>query len=333
MKENLTFGDVLLKPKYSEIKSRSQIDLSVSIGNFKFSNPIIPANMKSLVSEKLCEEVYKNKSLCFLHRFMSIDDQLNIFKSLKDKFGQDVFNYIGCSVGVKEEDKENSIKLINLGLKIFCIDIAHGHSKDCGDMCFYLKNLNKDILLIAGNVATSFGAEYLWSAGADIVKVGVGSGAICTTRLKAGAGVPQLEAIKTVYDVLPKNKYIISDGGIRQVGDFVKALGFSHMVMCGNMFSGCEESPEDLIEIDGRKYKKYAGSSTHKNSNIEGVISLVNPKGKFKDLVDEYSQGIKSGLSYTGACNLSEFKKLATFVRITNSSVEESHAHDVKVIG
>lgn len=337
--ETLTFGDVLLKPSYSEIKSRSSVDLSVSITkNFKFMNPLIPANMKSIISKEMAIEIVKLKNLGFMHRFCSFEEQLNIIKELQSiNFGFNPMNYFGVSVGVKEEDRDNVEKFYNSGVRIFCIDVAHGHSRECGDMTKFIKSKCLDSLVVSGNVATTEGAKYLWDCGADVVKCGVGSGAICTTRLKAGAGVPQLSAVKDIYDFKVKNpeymnKKFISDGGIRVIGDCVKALAFADMVMMGNAFSGCEETPEEIMEIDGQKYKKYAGSSTYKTTHIEGVVSLVSVKGKFKDIVEEYSQGIKSGCSYTGASNLAELKYYASFVRITNSSKEESGAHDVKVI-
>jgi len=336
-KEQLTFGDVLLKPNYSDIKSRSEVNLSVKIKNFTFNNPLVPANMKSIMSIDMCRELYKEKSLGLMHRFWDIKDQLSLFSDLRLEFGTDVFNYIGCSVGVKDEDYKNLEDFVNLGVKIVCIDIAHGHSKECGKLCKYIKTNYPDVLLIAGNVATQEGADYLWDSGADVVKAGVGNGAICTTRLKAGAGVPQLSAIKEIYNhknlMLRTDKYLISDGGIRQVGDLVKALAFSDMIMCGNLFAGLEESPEETMEIDGVKYKKYAGSSTHKTSHIEGVVSLVHIKGKYKDLLEEYLQGVRSGLSYAGAQDLNVFKRVANFVKITNASIVESGVHDVKVIG
>lgn len=336
-KEQLTFGDVLLKPNYSDIKSRSEVNLSVKIKDFTFNNPLVPANMKSIMSLDMCRELYKAKSLGLMHRFWDIQDQLNLFKDLKSELGSDVFNYIGCSIGVKEEDYKNLESFINLGVKIVCIDIAHGHSQECGKLCKHIKANYPEILLIAGNVATEEGANYLWDSGADVVKCGVGSSGICTTRLKAGAGVPQLSAIKEIYDnknlMFKIDKYLISDGGIREVGDLVKALAFSDMVMCGNLFSGLEESPEEIMEIDGVKYKKYAGSSTHKTTHIEGVVSLVHIKGKYKDLLEEYLQGIRSGLSYAGAQDLNVFKRVANFVKITNASIVESGVHDVKVIG
>lgn len=338
--ETLTFGDVLLKPAYSNVESRSNIDLSVNINSqFNFNNPLIPANMKSIVSQEMAIEIVKLKGLGFMHRFVSFEDQAAVIENLlKIDFGYNPMNYFGVSVGVKPEDNINIEKFYELGVKIFCIDIAHGHSLACGQMCRFIKSNFKNSLVVAGNVATSDGAKYLWDSGADIVKVGIGASGICTTRLKAGAGVPQLSAIKEIYDFKSNNhdymyKKFISDGGIRVVGDCVKALAFADMVMMGNAFAGCEETPEEVMEIDGQKYKKYAGSSTYKTRHIEGVISLVHTKGKFKDIVDEYCQGIKSGCSYAGAANLSELKYLAKFVKTTPASQAESATHDVKVIG
>lgn len=337
--ETLAFGDILLKPNFSNIKSRSSINLNVSIENFVFNHPLIPANMKSIMSEQMAIEIIKLGGLGLMHRFSSIEDQLNLFENLiKIDFGVNPMNYIGCSVGIKEEDKKNCKEFYNLGVKIFCIDVAHGHSTDTSDMCKFIKSNFKNVLLIAGNVATAEGAKDLWDNGADVVKCGIGSGAICTTRLKAGSGVPQVSAIKEIYDFKTRNynyvnKKFISDGGIRVVGDCVKALSFADMVMMGNAFSGCEETPEETLEIDGRKYKTYQGSSTYKTKHIEGVISLVHTKGKYKEIVDEYCQGIKSGCSYAGSANLEDLKLKAKFVKITNSAREESAAHDVKVIG
>lgn len=339
--ENLTFGDVLLKPSYSEVISRSKVDISVEIENFKFKHPFIPANMMSIMSYEMCEEIVKIEGLGLTHRFSTIEEQLDIFKKLQINF-PNWNKFIGCSVGVQDQDKLNCKKFYDLGVRIFCIDIAHGHSKMCGDMCNYIKTNFKDVLLIAGNIATEHGAMFLWNNGADIVKCGIGPSSICSTRLKAGCGIPQLSALDAIDLIrnsnLPfyskyKNKKVISDGGIRNVGDCVKALAFSDMIMMGNAFAGAKETPGEIMKIDGVKYKKYAGSSTHKTTHIEGVVALVHTKEKYSDIVEEYSQGLKSGCSYTGANNLTELKEKACFVKITNASRAESEIHDVKVIG
>lgn len=334
--ETLTFNDVLIKPSYSEIRSRSEIDLSVNLSKgLNFSIPIFPANMKTVVSLKVAEEFYKLGGMCLLHRFCSIDEQMSILKTLHDKY-EDIFDYVGVSVGVKEEDYENVKAFYALGVKIICIDVAHGDSKNCVSMTNFISSYFTDVFLIAGNVATGGGAFRLWLAGADAVKINVGAGSICTTRVQAGVGVPQLSALIDVYETrnkspILKDKFIIADGGCSKVGDLVKSLCFSDMVMSGNMFAGVVESPGEEIEIDGHKYKQYDGSSTHKSDYIEGVKAMVPVKGKIKDIVKSMLEGISSGCSYVGARNLYELKTNAEFVKITNAGIIESHAHDVVI--
>jgi len=334
--ETLTFNDVLIKPSYSEIRSRSEIDLSVNLSKgLNFSIPVFPANMKTIVNLQVAEEFYKLGGMCLLHRFCSTDEQLDILKTLKKKY-QDVFDYVGISVGVKEEDYKNIKIFYDLGVRIICIDVAHGDSKNCVDMTSFISNNVRDVFLIAGNVATGNGAFRLWLAGADAVKVGVGSGSICLTRITAGVGVPQLSALIDVHKTrtnnpLLKDKFIIADGGCSKVGDLVKSLCFSDMVMSGNMFAGALESPGEEIEIDGNKYKQYDGSSTHKSDYIEGVKAMVPAKGKITNIVKSMLEGISSGCSYVGAHNLHELKTNAEFVKITNAGIIESHAHDVVI--
>lgn len=335
-RESLTFDDVLIIPEYSEIKSRSEIDLSINLlKGFNFAIPVIPANMKTIVNLQVAEEFYKLGGMCLLHRFCPLDEQINILKTLHEKY-EDVFDYVGVSVGIKEDDYNNIKSFYDLGVRIICIDIAHGDSKNCVDMVRFISTKFPDIFLIAGNVATGSGAFRLWLAGADACKIGVGSGSICSTRIQTGIGVPQLSALIDVYKTRERNsifkdKFIISDGGCSKVGDIVKSLCFSDMVMCGNMFAGATETPGEEIEINGKKYKSYNGSSTHKSDYIEGVEALVPIKGNIKNVIKTMLEGISSGCSYVGARSLSELKTNAEFTKITNSGIRESHAHDVVV--
>lgn len=335
-KEALTFDDILIVPQFSEIRSRSEIDMSVNLSKgLNFGIPVLPANMKTLVNLEVAEEFYKLGGLCLLHRFCSIEEQIDILKTLNKKY-QDVFDYVGVSVGVKEEDYRNVKTFYDLGVRIVCVDVAHGDSRNCVDMVEYISKTYSDVFLIAGNVATGNGAFRLWIAGADAVKVNVGAGSICTTRITTGIGVPQLSALMDVYETrtnnpMLKNKFIIADGGCNKVGDVVKSLCFSDIVMTGNLFAGSVESPGEMIEIDGKKYKQYDGSSTHKSDYIEGVKAMVPAKGHIKHIVKNILEGVSSGCSYVGAHNLDELKNNAEFVRITNAGVKESHAHDVVV--
>lgn len=228
IKESYTFDDLLLTPQYSEITSRSNVDTSVNIAGLKFSNPIIPANMQTIISYDLAIEVIKNKGLAILHRFMPILEQLSIVEDIIKNYGND---YLAVSLGVLTRDIVNLNDFVALGVKIFCIDIAHGDSKLCLDMIEHIKAHNKDLIVIAGNVATGKAATRLWQAGADVVKVGIGGGSICLTRINTANGVPQMSAIMDVYEAKlklekhTKKKYaFISDGGIRTSRRCCKSL-------------------------------------------------------------------------------------------------------------
>lgn len=337
IKEGLTFDDVLLVPKFSILESRSRVDLSVKLcKGIHLSSPIIPANMKDIVSEELIEKMYNLGALSFLHRFSSLEEQCKIITNLKEKYGNNVLNFVGASVGVKSEDKENIDKFINLGIKIVCIDIAHLDSILGENMIKYISNKYPSLLLVAGNVATAAGAERAWKSGADIIKCGIGAGSICSTRLEAGHGVPQLTAIMDIHSCrlklekeMNKKLYFISDGGHKQTADCVKSLCFADMVMLGSMIAGVEESPGTLIETKDGIYKSYHGSSTHKKNRIEGVKAVVKFKGPLVDIIKKIHEGIQSGCSYQGSMNLEQLKLNPEFIKITNAGLTESKIHDV----
>lgn len=352
IRDGLTFSDVLLEPKYSTIKSRSEIDLNVKLSkglSFKF--PLIPANMKTITGPEMAIEIASLGGLAILHRFMSIEEQLSIAKS----YIKEAFNHIGFSIGIKSFDHESVDMFASLGVKILCIDIAHGDSLQCIEMAKYIAEKYPDIFLIAGNVATAEGARRLWLAGADCVKVNIGAGSTCSTRIETGNGVPQLTALSDVYDerillqeptmklingewqqcgasTISKPIFIIADGGCVNAGDCVKSLCFGDMVMTGNLFAATDETPGDILQVDGQNYKSYVGSSTHKTNHIEGVAAIVPTKGPVKNVIEKLCQGIKSGLSYQGASNLDDLKKNPKFIRITHAGLIESHPHDVKVV-
>lgn len=342
--EGLTFDDLLLSPKYSNIHSRSDIDLSISLPkiNIKINHPIIPSNMKTIIGYKLAREVLINKGMGILHRFISLEEQISLFHKLEEEFGKSIYDYLGFSIGVKSIDYHNLKELIRCGAKIICVDVAHGDSELCHNMC---KTINRDyphVLLIAGNVATYDGAIRLWTTGVDIIKVGIGNGSLCTTRIETGNGIPQLSALINVFQArkslstlkndLQRNAQdllIISDGGARNAGDLVKSLCFADLVMTGNIFAGCKETPGEILSIDGKKYKEYVGSSTHKTNHIEGVAALINVKEEFKTILTKLLEGIRSGMSYQNARDLTQLKNHPEFVKITNAGLLESHPHDV----
>lgn len=343
IREGLTFDDVLLVPQHSDIKSRSKdVDISVKWGALHFDHPIIPANMKTVTGEELAVQVIKSGGLAILHRFMDEKEQLLIANKLFDDHGNE---HLAMSVGVKASDKEMVTRFREAGIRIVCIDVAHGDSDMCMEMISWIKSKYPDMFVIAGNVATGEGARRLWQSGADVVKVGVGPGSLCTTRVQTGNGVPQLTALMDVAEVqrqlneLERTRHypgekrrhfrIISDGGIKEAGDVVKALCFADMVMAGNIFAGCLETPGRRVEIDKIVYKEYVGSSTHKTNHIEGVAALVPTKGSYVSVLTTLLEGLTSGCSYQGAHNLEELKDNPVFIRITNAGLKESHPHDV----
>ena len=348
--EGLCFDDVLLVPQHSTVKSRSSVDLSIKWGSLNFKHPIIPANMQSITGSEMAMQIIRSGGLAILHRFMPIEEQFNIADEICD-CGYNDHNrnkQFAISIGVKQDDFDNLDRFHDLGVRMVCVDVAHGDSRACADMVMQIKSTYPDIFVIAGNVATGSGARRLWEAGSNVVKVGVGPGSLCTTRIETGNGVPQLTALMDVYKTqqelistysfyergerVTRSFPFISDGGIKSAGDVVKALCFADMVMAGNLFAGCVETPGKTMTIDGICYKEYVGSSTHKTSHVEGIAALVHCKGTYESVLTKLLEGLRSGCSYQGAHNLAELKDNPAFIRITNAGLKESHPHDVQII-
>lgn len=268
--------------------------------------------------------------------------------ALKDQFGRLM---VGAGVGITKDVMERVDTLQQAGVDVIALDSAHGHSKGVIEALKNVKKNFKGINVIAGNVATAVGAKALAEAGADAVKVGIGPGSICTTRIVAGAGVPQLTAVMEAHAVLKeKNIPLIADGGIRYTGDMVKALAAgADCVMMGSIFAGTEESPGETIIYEGRKFKEYrgmgslgamaTGSSDRyfqdpeddvKKYVPEGIEGRVAFKGHLREVVYQYVGGLRAGMGYCGAKDLAELKN-ATFIKITNAGIRESHAHDIEI--
>ena len=268
--------------------------------------------------------------------------------AVKDTFGRLL---VGAGVGITKDLLDRVAALQAVGADIIALDSAHGHSKGVIDALKNVKKNFKGISVIAGNVGTAAGAKALAEAGADAIKVGIGPGSICTTRIVAGAGVPQLTAIMEAASVLkPKNIPLIADGGIRYTGDMVKALAAgADCVMMGSIFAGTEESPGETIIYEGRKFKEYrgmgslgamaTGSSDRYFQDVEddvkkfvpeGIEGRVAYKGTLKEIVYQYTGGLRAGMGYCGAKNIAELQQ-ATFVKITNAGMRESHAHDIEI--
>ena len=332
--EGLTFDDVLLVPQYSEIGSRKDIDLSVDLGTgVKYKHPIIPANMQTITGAEMAAAVMDSFGLAILHRFMPVDEQCLIVEDLLDRYADPM--HLAVSVGVKPEDRENIERFHQLGVRMICVDVAHGDSKLCQEMVGWIRSNYPTMFIIAGNVATGSGAERLWVSGADAVKVGIGPGSLCSTRIETGNGVPQLTALMDVaarqnlLHSFDKRLYIIADGGCKSAGDLVKSLCFADMVMTGNLFAGCEETPGRIMFVNGQPVKEYVGSSTHRTNHIEGVAALVHTKGKYEDILTRLLEGVRSGCSYQGCAKVSELQESPHFIKMSSAGLRESHPHDV----
>ena len=258
---------------------------------------------------------------------------------------------VGAGVGITKDILQRVEALNSFDVDIIALDSAHGHTKGVIDVLKSIKKSFKNIQIIAGNVGTAAGAKALADAGADAIKVGIGPGSICTTRIVAGIGVPQITAVMEAANALKNKKIgIISDGGIRYTGDMVKALAAgASCVMMGNVFAGTEESPGETIIYEGRKFKQYRGmgslgamaqgSSDRYFQDVEddikkfvpeGIEGRVAYKGSLKEVVHQYTGGLRAGMGYCGANNIIELQK-AKFVKITNAGIKESHAHDIDI--
>jgi len=268
--------------------------------------------------------------------------------AVKDSFGRLL---VGAGVGITRDLLDRVAALTSVGVDIIAMDSAHGHSKGVIDAVKQVKKNFKHLNVIAGNIGTAAGAKALAAAGADAIKVGIGPGSICTTRIVAGTGVPQLTAVMEAAQALyKKNIPVIADGGIRYTGDMVKALAAgANCVMMGSVFAGTEESPGETIIYEGRKFKTYrgmgslgamaTGSSDRyfqdaeqdvKKYVPEGIEGRVAYKGLLKEVVYQYTGGLRAGMGYCGARTIADLQK-ATFVKITNAGMSESHAHDIDI--
>ncbi len=268
--------------------------------------------------------------------------------AVKDSFGRLL---VGAGVGITSDTLDRVDALHKAGVDVICLDSAHGHTKGVIDMLKNVKKSFKSLQVIAGNVGTGAGAKALADAGADAVKVGIGPGSICTTRIVAGTGVPQISAVMEAAAALKgKNIGIISDGGIRYTGDMVKALAAgASCVMMGNVFAGTEESPGETIIYEGRKFKQYRGmgslgamaqgSSDRYFQDVEddvkkfvpeGIEGRVAYKGSLREVAHQFTGGLKAGMGYCGAPDIKTLQK-AQFIRISNAGMKESHAHDIAI--
>ncbi len=333
----LTFDDVLIVPSKSAVRSRKDPTLKSRLTRrLDLELPFISANMDTITESEMAVAMNRLGGLGILHRFMSVADQLLEVRRMKEAG----VNLIAASIGVNGEEQERAVTLVAEGVKILTIDIAHGHSESMLEILAFLKSKFGDqVQLIAGNVATPEGTEELIRAGADAIKVGIGPGSMCTTRMITGCGVPQLTAIAwCVQAARPHGVPVIADGGLKTSGDIVKAFAAgAETVMLGSLLSGTLETPGPIHS--GKKHYRGMASKAAQVSwrgqlpegmAPEGESTSVPVKGHLKDVVSELAGGLRSGMSYINAVQISEIAERARFIEMGASGFRESMAHGVR---
>jgi IMP dehydrogenase len=336
LRTGLSYGDVLLVPKRSPVDTRSDVDLSTTLTpNVELETPLVSAAMDTVTEAELAIELSRAGGIGVLHRFLTVDEQAEQVADVNAAGEQ-----VGAAVGINEDYVERSRAVVDAGVDVLVVDVAHGHMERTLDAVETLAAEFPDTDLLAGNVATAGGVEDLAAAGADGVKVGIGPGSHCTTRKVAGAGVPQLTAIDDCADAAADlDVTICADGGIRTSGDAVKALmAGADTVMLGSLFAGTAEAPGGIVEVDGTRYKRSRGMATtaaaedrdDKEENVttdEGVEALTPYKGPVDAVVEEFQAGIRSGLSYCGGHTIEEAREAAEFIRVAASAQEREGFH------
>lgn len=340
----LTYDDVLIVPQRSGIRSRSQVSLAAALTrDIPMGTPVIAANMDTVCGWEMAATMSQLGGVGIIHRFLPIrDQQAEVRKAFEASSG----GTIGAAIGTDHDMIERTLACAEAGATVVVLDIAHGHAEHAIEGVRRLKNEAPQVQVIAGNVATGQGALDLAEAGADAIKVGVGPGGVCTTRLVAGVGVPQLTAVSNAVNAncgVP----IIADGGIRTSGDIAKALAVgADSVMIGSMFAGTKEAPGEVEQTEKGLFKRVRGMASREAAEkraarageelddeyfehraAEGVEGLVPYRGSVQILVNELMAGLKSSMSYSDSTNLHEFRTKAQMVRITGAGLNENHPH------
>ena len=348
IKEALTFDDVLLIPKFSSTLP-TETNLSINLAkNLKLKIPFLSSAMDTVTESKMAIAIAHQGGLGVVHRNLSINSQVKEIKKVKNKK-----LLVGAAVGTSEEDILRAKSILDAGLDLLVIDTAHGHSLKVINTLKKIRKFSNKIPICVGNIATGEAAVKLYNEGADILKVGIGPGSICTTRMIAGIGVPQITAIRNVKKSMKNKKIkIISDGGIKFSGDLVKAIAAgADAIMMGSIFAGTEESPGKKFKYKNKLYKSYrgmgsigamsAGSSNRyfqknykdKSKFVpEGVEARVLYKGSVEKIIYQLQGGLRSSMGYIGAKKIEEIYKKGKFIKITKAGFYESMVHSVEAI-
>ena len=358
IKEGYTFDDLLLVPAYSQVVPADvQLKTRLCDGIF-LSIPVCSAAMDTVTESKMGIALAQAGGLGFIHKNLNSELQAEMVKEVKaaavltnsavDAKGKLL---AGAAVGVSEGTMARVQLLVEAGVDIITVDSAHGHSAGVIETVRKIHEKYPNLPLVGGNIVTGDAAQALIQAGASVLKVGVGPGSICTTRIVSGVGVPQLTAVSDVVQVAKRyNVGVIADGGIKFSGDIVKALAAgADAVMLGGLLAGCEETPGEIIEVYGKKVKTYVGmgslSAMQRGSSDryfqggqkelkklvpEGIEATVPYKGPMSDVIYQMMGGLRSGMGYCGCANIEELKEKAQFVKISNAGLKESHPHTVE---
>jgi IMP dehydrogenase len=328
IRECLTYDDVLLMPKYSEVTTRNEVSLKSKLGDgLEFDTPIIASPMDTVSEDRMALHLGSLGGIAIIHRYNTIERQANMV-SMTKKCNQRV----GAAVGATGDFMERTVALVNAGVDFICIDVAHGHHKNMYDAIRKVRDSYGPALhIMAGNVATDEAFEALQSWGVNSIRVGIGGGSICSTRIQTGHGIPNITAIMECAEVAT-TATLIADGGIKNAGDIVKALAAgADFVMLGSLLAGTEETPGNVI--NGQKsYRGMASREAQdewrgKSSAPEGIATTVSYKGSVHDVMQDLIGNIKSGLSYSGATTIKELQARAEFIRQTSAGQYESSTH------
>ena len=349
IKEALTFDDVTLVPKFSEILP-SDVDTSIILTkHLKLKIPILSSAMDTVTESKMAIKIGKAGGIGVIHRNLNIDKQIQEIRKVKK---QKVL--VGAAVGAGPKEFKRAEAILKENINMIVVDTAHGHTKKVSEIIKFIKNKkNKKTALCAGNIATAEAGRFLSKLGVDIIKVGIGPGSICTTRLVAGIGVPQLTAVLNVKNgVKNRNVKIISDGGIKYSGDLAKAFAAgADAVMIGSLFAGTDEAPGKLIKKNGKLFKSFRGMGSvgamnkgsadryfqkkQKDSSKyvpEGVEGFVKYKGDVGSIIYKLIGGLKSSMGYLGSKTIIKLRNKPQFVKITKAGFYESMVHNVDVV-
>ncbi|MBU0959363.1 MAG: guanosine monophosphate reductase [Nanoarchaeota archaeon] len=340
--KGFTFDDVLIVPKYNKVVSRKNVNFKTRVTKrYYIDMPLVASNMDTICESQMAIAFGRMGGLGVIHRFLSIEEQIMEIRKVKE-----CGLLSAAAVGIKDYE-ERVRALSSIGTEIIVLDVAHGHSKQVGRALGWIKENYPAIDVMVGNIATKDAAEYFISKGADAIKVGVGPGSLCTTRIMTGAGIPQLTAIMNAYEASQGRVPICADGGVKVPGDVVKAIGAgADTVMVGSIIAGTEETPGKIIEVGGEKFKEFRGMSSYDATvkrfeldgrkveeviSVEGEKTIIKLNGRVEPILEKFLGGLASGMTYIGADFIDKLRGKADFFEISSAGRYESNAH--KLLG